>query len=42
VVYRADGNLAGGTLLISWPTFTATGSRSRRDERAWFLPRAEF
>ena len=26
VVYRADGTLAGGTLLISWPTFsTATG-----------------
>lgn len=26
VVYRADGTLAGGTLLISWPTFsTAAG-----------------
>jgi hypothetical protein len=26
IVYRADGGLAGGTLLISWPTFsTATG-----------------
>ena len=26
VVYRADGTLAGGTLLISWPTFsTSTG-----------------
>ena len=26
VVYRADGNVAGGTLLISWPTFsTALG-----------------
>jgi hypothetical protein len=25
-VYRADGSLAGGTLLISWPTFsTSTG-----------------
>src|SRR6266849_7415729 len=25
-VYRADGTLAGGTLLISWPTFsTSTG-----------------
>ena len=26
IVYRADGGLAGGTLLISWPTFsTAAG-----------------
>jgi hypothetical protein len=22
IVYRADGTLAGGTLLISWPAFT--------------------
>jgi hypothetical protein len=28
VVYRADGNLAGGTLLISWPTFTTAGGQS--------------
>ena len=25
VVYRADGTPAGGTLLISWPTFTTAG-----------------
>jgi len=28
VVYRADGNLAGGTLLISWPTFSTASGQS--------------
>jgi hypothetical protein len=28
VVYGADGNLAGGTLLISWPTFSAASGQS--------------
>lgn len=28
VVYRADRMLAGGTLLISWPTFSTTGGQS--------------
>jgi trimeric autotransporter adhesin len=27
-VYRADGTLAGGTLLISWPTFSTAGGQS--------------
>jgi hypothetical protein len=27
-VYRADGSLAGGTLLISWPTFSTSGGQS--------------
>ena len=26
-VYRADGSLAGGTLLISWPTFSTAGGQ---------------
>lgn len=28
VVYRADGTLAGGTLLISWPTFSTAAGQS--------------
>ncbi len=28
VVYRADGTLAGGTLLISWPTFSTSSGQS--------------
>lgn len=28
VVYRADGTLAGGTLLISWPTFSTSAGQS--------------
>ncbi len=28
VVYRADGTLAGGTLLISWPTFSTPAGQS--------------
>jgi len=28
VVFRADGTLAGGTLLISWPTFSTAGGQS--------------
>ncbi|MGH9503679.1 MAG: hypothetical protein ACRD20_12580 [Terriglobales bacterium] len=28
VVYRADGTLAGGTLLISWPTFSTASGQS--------------
>lgn len=28
VVYRADGTLAGGTLLISWPTFSTLAGQS--------------
>ncbi len=28
VVYRADGTLAGGTLLISWPTFSTPSGQS--------------
>ena len=28
VVYRADGSLAGGTLLISWPTFSTSAGQS--------------
>lgn len=28
VVYRADGTPAGGTLLISWPTFTTAASQA--------------
>ena len=28
VVYRADGSLAGGTLLISWPAFTTAAGQS--------------
>src|SRR5271168_278317 len=27
-VYRADGTLAGGTLLISWPTFSTAAGQS--------------
>lgn len=27
-VYRADGGLAGGTLLISWPTFSTAAGQS--------------
>jgi trimeric autotransporter adhesin len=27
-VYRADGTPAGGTLLISWPEFTTSGSQA--------------
>jgi hypothetical protein len=27
-VYRADGTLAGGTLLISWPTFSTSAGQS--------------
>lgn len=26
-VYRADGSLAGGTLLISWPAFSTAGGQ---------------
>ena len=28
IVYRADGGLAGGTLLISWPTFSTAAGQS--------------
>jgi trimeric autotransporter adhesin len=28
IVYRADGTLAGGTLLISWPTFSTAAGQS--------------
>ncbi|HYM06723.1 MAG TPA: hypothetical protein VEU11_09200, partial [Terriglobales bacterium] len=28
VVYRADGTLAGGTLLISWPTFSTSSGQA--------------
>jgi hypothetical protein len=28
VVFRADGTLAGGTLLISWPTFSTAAGQS--------------
>lgn len=28
IVYRADGNPAGGTLLISWPAFTTAGNQA--------------
>ena len=28
VVYRGDGTLAGGTLLISWPTFSTAAGQS--------------
>ncbi len=28
LVYRADSTLAGGTLLISWPTFSTAGGQS--------------
>jgi len=28
VVYRADGSLAGGTLLISWPTFSTSAGQA--------------
>jgi hypothetical protein len=28
VVYRADGNPAGGTLLISWPAFTTADGQA--------------
>ncbi len=28
VVYRADGTLAGGTILISWPTFSTAAGQS--------------
>jgi trimeric autotransporter adhesin len=28
VVYRADGTLAGGTLLISWPAFSTVADYS--------------
>jgi hypothetical protein len=28
VVYRADGTLAGGTLLISWPAFSTVAGQS--------------
>lgn len=28
LVYRADGSLAGGTLLISWPTFSTAAGQS--------------
>jgi hypothetical protein len=28
VVYRADGTLAGGTLLISWPEFSTAGGQA--------------
>jgi hypothetical protein len=35
VVYRADGGLAGGTLLISWPTFiTAAGQAVAAGEKS--------
>src|SRR5579872_985933 len=27
-VYRADGNPAGGVLLISWPAFTTAGGQT--------------
>jgi len=27
-VYRADGTLAGGSLLISWPTFSTSPGQS--------------
>ena len=27
-VYRADGNFAGGVLLISWPAFTTSGGQT--------------
>ena len=29
VIYRADGNPAGGTLVITWPAFTTAESRAR-------------
>ena len=28
IVYRAEGSLAGGTLLISWPTFSTSAGQS--------------
>src|SRR5882757_1341527 len=28
IVYRADGSLAGGRLLISWPTFSTSAGQS--------------
>ena len=33
IVYRADGTPAGGTLLISWPAFTARTRNRWRQAR---------